>query len=1019
MRTHQCANTVGAALAASLTFLGTVSAANLAGHAYIPRKAVEINRGDSIDVYRKANKKPFWTDDDPFSYPDAVEIWFPLRETPVLNGLRFRSSIDTILEGSVEALHDGQWEPVAQLERLDDVREKRRTVRFDEPVETHALRIVINAAADLDHDVMRLAAVHVDGEATDERPLYDPADLSLACDAPTNVFDIAGGARIRGRVKNSVGAVENLRLVIDWGTLEGRPVETGDTRRLSLGAGEELEYEASFDPGVQGPYRATVSLYEDNRGVLLARRRILVGIRDPKLFESGEVDSFDAAGARPMHWRERIEKNGTIWGSEVFHSVAKIGRIAGPEFFRRFKEGGGELVSACARYHCFEPLPGVYNLDYFDRIVRQARTQGLGLMLGLWWYDFAGPSQYWLEDQRMLGQDGTVGPGANQMYSLFAPRYTRHARRAVDILLRRYGNTPEVWVWHPHPYGWADHDAHTIFDYHPAALAAWAEWLKERHGTIEAMNEAYGLDVSAWDEVGVPEPLWKEPQQKGRWEDVVRVLDTRPIWLDWLDFFHGRSLQWRVDMMEKVRSFDERRSISGVNASGGVGKADEILAAIERHDGFFGDQGLEGINAFMRRLIANRRYGLPLRLEDHAPMTIGRREFETREDIVARANLDLFHGALVGVKHFSYVFPALDDSAAFEMLVCNDRTRKLLKEASRTEFVTRPVGLLHSYLTDRLEGRYVFDGISLYRWWAMYGTMYAMTQPGQYAEVFSDGSDLGPLNEMKVVFDDASRVLPAEAVDALVEYVEQGGKLVLLAGSGERVYRGDENWPLLRRLGYEETDALTERNRGVANLVFTNRNPVLRRMASMPVHFWSELSVPKGGEVVGRIGDKAGAVVWDHGDGKVLLLAGLPGSIPEQDVQWMFVRWRKSGKTEYTQVWDVWWNAQRELGAVYADLLPDLADWAGVEPLFKLPGDFRAVMRRTEDTRFVYILNTGPDQTPVLRVDLPQGAYRAEAETLTGKTDLDHVTADDLRAPGLALPQLARDRFMVVRLRKE
>jgi hypothetical protein len=66
------------------------------------------------------------------------------------------------------------------------------------------------------------------------------------------------------------------------------------------------------------------------------------------------------------------------------------------------------------------------------------------------------------------------------------------------------------------------------------------------------------------------------------------------------------------------------------------------------------------------------------------------------------------------------------------------------------------------------------------------------------ADVFSDGSDLDPLQEMKVVFDDASRVLPAEAVDALVEYVAQGCKLVLLAGSGERIHRGDENWPPLQ-----------------------------------------------------------------------------------------------------------------------------------------------------------------------------------------------------------------------------
>ena len=1003
-------------LAASLQ----LRAADITRKAFIPRETVAINEGDSLDVYLPPNARPWWSDSDPFAYPDHVEIWFPYNEAPAVERLGFICRHDNLLSGEVQAWQGGEWKRVAEITPPDEVRAKRRRmIRFDSPITTRALRLVIDDIADLDHDVLKIANWRIHGALPEGEKLYEPSDLGLSCDAQYNVFDISSPASVQVSVSNSVGATDSFRMTVSWETCAGIPLQTAaDVRTFSLAKNESRDFDVQFRAEKQGPYRATVSLVDNGTKALLARRRILVGVRDPRLFEQGTVEAFDPASAGTFDLKKRLRDHSTVWGTEVFSSVAKFGRYPGPQFFRRFKEGGGELVSAYVRYKYFEPLPGVYNLEYMDRMVRSAREHDLGLTLGLWWWDFRGPSQYWMAEERKRKRDGSFGKGNDALYSLFSSKYRRHAFRAVDVMLKRYLHTPEVWIWHPHPYGWVDHNAHHIFDFHPEALEAWADYLEQRYRSLDALNTAYDADYESWKEVEVPEPSWKDAEDEERWEDVVRVLDTRPVWLDWLDFYHTRILEWRAGMMAKVRELDKHRGISGTNASGGVGKADEKLAAMKTYDAFYGDQGLNMINSHVRRLVANRRYGLPLRHEDINSVTIGRPGFETREDIVDRVNLDIFNATTLGVKHISYVMPAVDDSAAFDLMVRNDRTRRLVKESARTDFVPRPVGYLHSFLTDRLEGKYVYDGISLYRWWAMHGVASALVEPGQYIEVFSDGCDLSELQDMKFVLDDCSRVLPVAAVDRLVDYVEGGGKLVLFAGSGEKIYRREGRWQLLNRLGYTDTGSLDERNRGSVNLIFKRENPVLRTMVSMPVHYWSELSVPEGGRAIGRIEEKTGAVVWPHGRGEVLLLAGLPGSITEARVQMMYTRFRESGKKEYTEVWDVWRNAERELAGIYSELFSDLSEWAGVEPLFELHTDFRAMMRRAESTWYVYLFNQGPERVPTLRVSLPDGRYAVEAETLESLTTVGTFSAQELRAPGVALPAVPQERFQAVRLRR-
>ena len=696
--------------------------------------------------------------------------------------------------------------------------------------------------------------------------------------------------------------------------------------------------------------------------------------------------------------------------------MAGGGKKPGEGLFRKLKTAGGEEAFTVLSYNDFEPLPGVYNLEYFDHIVGMARASNLVLTVGVWWWDFSGPTQWWLADERMRRADGTSGEGWESLFSVFSTKYRLHARRAMQALVGRYVNSPEVWNWHPHPYGVVDHDGHGIFDYHPDALAAFATYLEGKYKTVEALNAVYGSAFRSWKDVPVPRPLWEELVKKNDWEGTSRCLDTRSQWIDWLDFYHGGLLGMRQEMMKIVRDIDPKRALCGVTASGGVGRADETYAALVGNRSFYGDQGLNG-EEIIRRFVAKQRYRLPLRCEDINCVTLGRPPFDTKEKVVARANWDTYQACVLALEHFNYVFPATDDSAFFDLVYANPRAKALVKEALCTQFQTRPMALLHSFQTDIYEGKYEYQNISIARWWLMNGLSSAFYLPGNYFEIYSDGAPMDGFDTMKLVIDDGSRVLPKPMIDRLVSYVENGGRLAMICGpAGERSIPAGEEFALLKRLGYQAVDKLAAIHAEPNQLVFLKDNPVLRKTVSIPVHFWRELEAPKSGALVGRIGKTPGAVVWPFGKGQVFLIGGRPGSVSEAEVLRMFSSRDNKDKEAEDTIWSLWGNAQRDCASIAKALVGDLAEWAGVPPLFETDADFSSVIRHDSGKTLIYLYNNGPDKVPVVRLPLAEGRYTAVAETLGASTELGVMDAKAIAAPGIALPLLSKDRYMALRL---
>ena len=109
----------------------------------------------------------------------------------------------------------------------------------------------------------------------------------------------------------------------------------------------------------------------------------------------------------------------------------------------------------------------------------------------------------------MLAHDAEGRPrgfGSRRHYCFSHSGYREEAVRIARLMGERYGRHAHVQAWQiDNEYGCHD----TAVSWSPAALAAFREWCEARHGTVEALNEAWGnvfwsMEYRVWDEIGLP-----------------------------------------------------------------------------------------------------------------------------------------------------------------------------------------------------------------------------------------------------------------------------------------------------------------------------------------------------------------------------------------------------------------------------------------------------------------------------------------------------------------------------------
>jgi len=191
-----------------------------------------------------------------------------------------------------------------------------------------------------------------------------------------------------------------------------------------------------------------------------------------------------------------------------------------------------------------EPRSGQFDWGWLDRALDTLGNAGLRVVLGT---PTATPPK-WLVDStpRMLAVDREGKPrgsGSRRHYCFSSATYAEQCRRIVTLVGERYGKHPAVAGWQTdNEYGCHD----TVRCYCANCREGFQTWLQRRHGTLDALNQAWGnvfwsMEYRDWSEVELPN---------------LTVTEANPA--HWLDFYRFASDQvvvfnrLQVDLLRRL-----------------------------------------------------------------------------------------------------------------------------------------------------------------------------------------------------------------------------------------------------------------------------------------------------------------------------------------------------------------------------------------------------------------------------------------------------------------------------------
>lgn len=186
------------------------------------------------------------------------------------------------------------------------------------------------------------------------------------------------------------------------------------------------------------------------------------------------------------------------------------------------KEAGVNLITlGVFSWANLEPRPGVYNFEWFDKIISMLHENEIELCLAT---ATASPPP-WLANRYPeslpVNADGIkLWPGGRQAYCLHSVAYRESVQKLVRQIAERYGNHPALKIWHiNNEYG-----CHTYECFCDVSAQAFREWLQERYQTMDALNDAWATSFWSqryddWGEINPPRraPTFANPTQQLDW----------------------------------------------------------------------------------------------------------------------------------------------------------------------------------------------------------------------------------------------------------------------------------------------------------------------------------------------------------------------------------------------------------------------------------------------------------------------------------------------------------------------
>ncbi|MBO5503645.1 MAG: beta-galactosidase, partial [Lachnospiraceae bacterium] len=175
------------------------------------------------------------------------------------------------------------------------------------------------------------------------------------------------------------------------------------------------------------------------------------------------------------------------------------------EDFRIMKKLGFNMIRiAESTWSTLEPSDGVWNFDYIDRTLAKAAEHDMQVIVGTPTYAIPAWMVRQFPDIMIRTKDGRKPYGARQIMDYMHPEFRRFAERMIRQLI------PHVAA-HPQVIGYQiDNETKYHDNSSEAVQAMFKEHLKRKFGTVEALNDAYGLNywsnaIADWDDFPSPD----------------------------------------------------------------------------------------------------------------------------------------------------------------------------------------------------------------------------------------------------------------------------------------------------------------------------------------------------------------------------------------------------------------------------------------------------------------------------------------------------------------------------------
>jgi len=173
----------------------------------------------------------------------------------------------------------------------------------------------------------------------------------------------------------------------------------------------------------------------------------------------------------------------------------------------------------------FEPSPGKFTFEWFDRIMDKMHANGIRVIV-----DIPGlPAPIWLHRAHsgvdIVNENGArVPPAERYMDNIGDPDYVREAGLLADAITKRYAHHPAVIA-----VGYDNEIGNGFMSYSEPDRQRFIAWLKTKYGTVANLNKAWATQrwsrrLNSFDDVDLPLANGPGPAE--------RYLDLHRYWSD-------------------------------------------------------------------------------------------------------------------------------------------------------------------------------------------------------------------------------------------------------------------------------------------------------------------------------------------------------------------------------------------------------------------------------------------------------------------------------------------------------